>query len=156
MASGWGSGLANFAHRSWDQRDLQFLMLGWILQVLEVLRTPNIGGQRKWLCRTIMLPFGSHQAPLYRGSRQNRLKPHPILQDRQNRENREKSGNLACPEKTKSTDRSSRRPQVERGCPRGAVSPDDGVSVHLSLRRHGHSAGAHVLPPFLPHRRAGV
>ena len=25
-------------------------------------------------CRKAMLPFGSHQAPLYRGSRQNRLK----------------------------------------------------------------------------------
>ena len=31
---------------------------------------PNIGGHRNWFCRKAMLPFGSHQAPLYRGSRQ--------------------------------------------------------------------------------------
>ena len=40
-----------------------------ILEVLEVLRAPNIGGHRKLFCRKAMLPFGSHQAPLYRGSR---------------------------------------------------------------------------------------
>ena len=37
-----------------------------------MLRAPNIGGHRKLFCRRAMLPFGSHQAPLYRGSRQKR------------------------------------------------------------------------------------
>jgi len=33
----------------------------------------NIGGHRKLFCRKAMLRFGSHESPLYRGSRQNRL-----------------------------------------------------------------------------------
>jgi hypothetical protein len=37
----------------------------------------HIGGHRKLFCKKVMLPFGSHQAPLYRGSRQNRLQGHP-------------------------------------------------------------------------------
>ena len=37
---------------------------GGILQVLQVLRAPNIGGHRIFFCREAMLPFGSHQAPL--------------------------------------------------------------------------------------------
>ena len=41
-----------------------------VLQVLYVLRAPSIGGHRNWFCRKTMLPFGSHPAPLYRGSRQ--------------------------------------------------------------------------------------
>jgi len=43
-----------------------------VLQFLQVLRAPGIGGHRKLFCRKAMLPFGSHQAPMYRGSRQNR------------------------------------------------------------------------------------
>ena len=35
---------------------------------------PNIGGHRNWFGKKAMLPFGSHQAPLYRGLPQNRLK----------------------------------------------------------------------------------
>ena len=31
-----------------------------------------MGGHRNWFCRKAMLSFGSHQAPLYRGSRQRR------------------------------------------------------------------------------------
>ena len=41
-----------------------------VLKALQVLRAPNIGGHRKLFCRKTMLPFGSHQAPLYRVSRQ--------------------------------------------------------------------------------------
>jgi len=39
-------------------------------QVLQVLRAPNIGGHRNLFYKKAMVPFGSHQAPLYRGSRQ--------------------------------------------------------------------------------------
>ena len=39
-------------------------------KVLQVLRAPDIGPHRKLFCSKTMLPFGSHQAPLYRVSRQ--------------------------------------------------------------------------------------
>ena len=31
----------------------------------QVLRAPSMGGHRKLFCRKTMLPFGSHQVPLY-------------------------------------------------------------------------------------------
>ena len=37
-----------------------------LLQVLDFLRAPNMGGHWNWFCRMVMLPLGSHQANWFR------------------------------------------------------------------------------------------
>ena len=54
---------------------------------------PSICGHRNLFCSKAMLPFGSHQAPLYRGSRQNRLKGEDLFINSQTRPLHANEGN---------------------------------------------------------------